>query len=170
VGIPLAIKLTPFFSALGGVARRLDLAGADGLVLFNRLYQPDFDIEALEVKPGVHLSSSADVQQRLLWAAALYGRVDASLIVTGGVHDHIDVIKCVMAGADATQLVSAVLREGAGKLTEIKDALATWLETHEYESLGQMRGSMSLLKSPDPESFERANYMRSLQSWVPGAH
>ncbi|MBI3784331.1 MAG: dihydroorotate dehydrogenase-like protein [Deltaproteobacteria bacterium] len=165
VRIPLALKLSPFYSALANLAQRLDAEGIDGLVLFNRFYQPEIDIEALEVKPYLHLSDSSELLLRLRWLAILSGRVRASLAVTGGVHSAIDVIKAVMAGANAVQMVSALLQHGPEELQKVRTAVEYWMEQHEYESLAQMQGSMNLQRCPDPTAFERANYMRVLQSW-----
>ena len=165
VGIPLAVKLSPFYSSFAHVARRIDVAGANGLVIFNRFYQPDIDVEELEVARSLHLSDSHELLLRLRWLAVLSGRIDASLAVTGGVHTALDAIKAVMAGAHAVQMVSALLRHGPEHLTRVRDGIAAWLEQHEYASLRQMRGSMSLERCPDPRSYERANYMHILQSW-----
>jgi len=165
VKIPLAVKLSPFYSSLPNFAARLDEAGADGIVLFNRFYQPDIDIEALEVRRSLQLSTSADLRLRLRFLAILSGKVRASLAVTGGVHTAADAIRAVMAGAHGVQLVSALFANGDHRLREIREELATWAEQHEYESLDQMRGSMSLTRCPDPAAFERANYVHILQSW-----
>jgi dihydroorotate dehydrogenase (fumarate) len=163
--IPVAVKLSPFYTALAHFARQLDIAGADGLVLFNRFYQPDLDVEQLEVALRLQLSDPSELLLRLRWLAILHGRVDCSLAVTGGVHGGLDVVKSVMVGAQAVQVVSALLREGPAKLARLRQELAEWLEEHEYESLAQMQGSMSLLRCPDPQAYERANYMEILQSW-----
>jgi dihydroorotate dehydrogenase (fumarate) len=167
VEIPVAVKLSPFFSSFAHLARELDQAGADGLVLFNRFYQPDIDVEALEVVPRLHLSGSAELLLRLRWMAILSGRLRASLAVSGGVHTAQDVVKAVMTGAHAAQMVSALLRQGPDYLRTVRIALERWMEEHGYESLQQMQGSMSLLRCPNPAAFERANYMRILQSWRP---
>jgi dihydroorotate dehydrogenase (fumarate) len=166
IRIPVAVKLSPFFSSLPHVAREIDRAGADGLVLFNRFYQPDIDIEHLDIVPRLRLSDSSELLLRLRWLAILSGQVRASLAITGGVHTAEDAIKALMAGAHAVQVVSALLRHGTGYLRRLREVIAAWMEEHEYESLAQMRGSMSLERSPDPELFERANYMRILQSWA----
>jgi dihydroorotate dehydrogenase (fumarate) len=163
--IPLAIKLSPFYSATAHLAQQLDQRGVDGLVLFNRFYQPDIDIEALEARPTLHLSDNSELLLRLRWLAILSGRVRASLAVTGGVHSAVDAIKAVMAGAHAVQMVSALLEKGPEHLTRVRDEVGQWLEEHEYDSLAQMRGSMNLERSPDPAAFERANYMRVLHAW-----
>ncbi|HEX9977800.1 MAG TPA: dihydroorotate dehydrogenase-like protein, partial [Acidimicrobiia bacterium] len=143
VSIPLAVKVGPFFSSMANMARRLVAAGAEGLVLFNRFYQPDIDLERLEVVPNVVLSSSMELRLPLRWIAILHGRVEASLAATTGVHDHLDVVKLLLAGADVTMMASVLLRHGSGRLEEIHDGLLEWLETHEYESVEQMKGSMS---------------------------
>ena len=163
--IPIAVKLSPFFSSVAHVAAGLDKLGADGLVLFNRFYQPDIDIEALEAVPSLHLSDSSELLLRLRWLAILSGKVRASLAVSGGVHTATDAIKAVMTGASAVQVVSALLTQGPEYVKVLRDGIVKWMEDHEYESLEQMRGSMSLERSPDPAAFERANYMRILQSY-----
>jgi len=165
VSIPVAVKLSPFFSAFANFARKLDDVGADGLVIFNRFYQPDIDVETLDVLPTVHLSDSGELLLRLRWLAVLSGRVRASLAVTGGVHTSLDAIKAVMAGAHAVQMVSALLRRGPEHLRRVHDEMAQWMEEHGYESLRQMQGSMSLARSGNPAALERSNYMRVLQSW-----
>lgn len=165
VRVPLAVKLSPFFSALGHVAHQLDLAGADGLVIFNRFYQPDIDVEELAIDHQLHLSDSSELLLRLRWLAILSGRVTASLAATGGVHTPLDAIKAVMCGAHAVQMVSALLQSGPEHLREVRQGIATWLEEHEYESLEQMQGSMSLLRCPDPRAYERMNYIEILQGW-----
>jgi dihydroorotate dehydrogenase (fumarate) len=165
VTIPVAVKLSPFYSSFANLASRLDEAGADGLVIFNRFYQPDVDVESLDIVPTVRLSSSAELLLRIRWLAILSGRIRASLAVTGGVHDALDAIKSIMAGADAVQMVSALLRHGPGHLATVRADLERWLEEHGYESVLQMRGSMSLVKSGDAAALERSNYMRVLQSW-----
>jgi dihydroorotate dehydrogenase (fumarate) len=165
VGIPVSVKLSPYFTALRNFAGALVGAGADGLVMFNRFYQPDIDIEALEPSPTLHLSDSSELLLRLRWTAILRGQVMASLAVSGGVHTPVDAIKAVMAGADAVQVVSAALKGGPEVVKALREGMAQWMEAKEYASLTQMKGSMSLLKSPNPEAFERANYMRILNSW-----
>jgi dihydroorotate dehydrogenase (fumarate) len=165
VGIPVAVKLSPFFSSLPYLARQLDHLGVDGLVLFNRFYQPDIDPEALETVPRLHLSDPAELLLRLRWLAILHGAVGASLAATGGVHTHLDAVKAIMAGASAVQVVTALLRHGPQHLTAMRDELARWLEDHQYESLQQMLGSMSLRRCPNPEAFERGNYLKVLQTW-----
>jgi len=165
VSIPVAVKLSPFFSSLANVAQQLDQAGADGLVLFNRFYQPDIDPDALEAVSRLHLSDSSDLLLRLRWLAILSGHVRASLAATGGVHTAVDAVKAVMSGAHAVQTVAALLIHGPAHLTRVRHELSQWLEEHEYESLAQARGSMSLFRCPDPEAFERGNYMKILQTW-----
>lgn len=164
VSIPIAVKLSPFYSSIANFTRRLDELKVDAIVLFNRLYQPDIDVEQLEVV-RVGLSSSADLLLRLRWLAMLYGRLSTPLAVTGGVHSAIDAIKAVMAGAHAVQVVSTLLKHGPKYLSEMRDLMTHWLEEHGYESLKQMRGSMSLLRCADPKAYERANYVKILQSW-----
>jgi dihydroorotate dehydrogenase (fumarate) len=165
VRIPVAVKLSPFYSSIMDMALQLERAGIDGLVLFNRFYQPDIDIEALEVVHHLRLSDPSELLLRLRWLAILSGRVRPSLAVSGGVHSVPDVVKAVMCGAHAVQTVSALLRHGPEHLTALATGLKQWLEEHEYESLRQMQGSMDLSRCPDPSAFERANYMRILQSW-----
>lgn len=164
VTIPVAVKLSPFFSSLSHFAQELDGLGANGLVLFNRFYQPDIDIDALEVAPVLRLSDSSELPLRLRWLAILSGRLKASLAVSGGVHTASDAVKSIMAGADVVQVVSALIKNGPEYLGALRQGLTEWMEEHEYESLTQMRGSMNLQRSPDPGAFERANYMRVLQS------
>jgi len=167
VKIPVSVKLSPFFSALAHFAVELEGAGADGLVLFNRFFQPDINVEELVAEPSLQLSGPTDLLLRLRWLAVLHGHVKGSLAVTGGVHDGIGALKAVMAGADAVQMVSALLIHGPDRLAQSRATLAEWLEEHEYESLAQARGSMSLVKSPNPQAFTRANYMRILNGWKP---
>ncbi len=167
VKIPVAVKLSPFYSSIGNFARRLDEVGADALVLFNRFYQPDIDVEEQELL-RVNLSSPTELLLRVRWIGALSGRIRASLAATGGVHTAIDVVKAVMAGAHATQMVSALLQHGPAYLRQVRDDLARWLEEHEFESLRQMQGSMNLLRCRDPGAYQRANYIRLLQSWDAG--
>ncbi|MFQ5671213.1 MAG: dihydroorotate dehydrogenase-like protein [Acidobacteriota bacterium] len=163
--IPVAVKLSPYFSSLGHMARRLEEAGADGLILFNRFYQPDLDVENLEVSRTLRLSDRRELPLRLRWLAMLSSKRRLSLAASGGVHGAQEVIKAVMTGAHAVQIVSALLRHGPERLAAIQKDLAAWLEEHEYESLAQMRGSMNLARCPDPKAFARANYMQILQSW-----
>jgi dihydroorotate dehydrogenase (fumarate) len=165
VTIPVAVKVSPFFSSLPHLAQQLDGLGADGLVLFNRFYQPDIDPEALEAVPRLNLSTSDDLLLRVRALATLSGRVKASLAATGGVHTSLDALKAVMAGAHAVQMVAALLQHGPQHLRVVREELARWLQDHEYASLRQAQGSMSLEHCPDPEAFERGNYMRVLQTW-----
>lgn len=162
--IPIAIKLSPYYSALAHFAVRLEGAGADGMVLFNRLYQPDIDIEALEVERSLTLSTSDELVLRLQWLATLSPVVTCSLAASGGVHSARDALKAVMAGADAVQMVSALLQRGPEYLTEVRLELAQWLEAHEYESLDQARASMNLETCPDPRAYGRINYIHLLQT------
>jgi dihydroorotate dehydrogenase (fumarate) len=164
ITIPIAVKLSPFYSSISNFAKQLDELDVNALVLFNRFYQPDIDIEELQAV-RVNLSSPADLLLRLRWLALLHGKVRASLAATGGVHSAADAIKAVMAGADAVQIVSALLQRGPAYLKEVREGMARWLEEHAYDSLGQMRGSMSLAHCADPKAYERANYIRLLQSW-----
>jgi dihydroorotate dehydrogenase (fumarate) len=163
--IPIAVKLSPFFSAFGNVARELDLAGADGLVMFNRFYQPDIDIGTFEAVPRVELSTSAELLLRLRWVAVLHGRVRPSLAVSGGVATPVDGIKAILAGADAVQIVSALLRHGPAYVTEMRRGLEDWMEWHTMTRLEEMRGRSSHELTRDPAVFERASYIRSLHSW-----
>jgi len=165
IAIPLAVKLSPFYSSLPNLAAQLDRIGADGLVLFNRFYQPDIDPVTLETVPSLHLSDSSELLLRLRWLAILFGRLRGSLAVSGGVHEPIDAVKAIMTGADGVQIVSALLKRGPAYLRHIIAGFRQWADEHEYESLDQMRGSMSLARCPDPTSFERGNYVRILQSW-----
>lgn len=167
VQLPLAVKLSPFFTSMADVAHRLVEAGADAVVLFNRFYQPDIDIDALDVKPTLELSHSSELLLRLRWLAILSGRIQCDLAVTGGVHTASDVIKSLMCGAKVVQTVSALLHHGAKHLRTLTTQVHDWIVEHEYESLSQLRGSMNLQRCPDPRSYERANYMRVLQSWTP---
>lgn len=165
VQIPVAVKLSPFYTGLAHFAQRLDDHGVDGLVLFNRFYQPDIDIETLDVNPTLRLSDSSELLLRLRWLAILDGRIRASLAASGGIHTAVDVVKALMAGADAVQVVSALLKQGPGRLLTLRQELEAWLVEHEYDSLDQLRGSMNLLRCPDPAAHERANYVTILQSW-----
>ena len=167
VTIPIAMKLSPQFSALAALARRLADAGADGLVLFNRFYQPDIDLDSLEVVPSLKLSTPDELLLRMRWIALLRGRVDLSLAATGGVHGTEEVLKVLLAGADVAQMCSALLQHGPQHLTQTLDGLTRWLEEREYASLRQMIGSVSQQKSPDPAAFERANYMQILHDYTP---
>jgi dihydroorotate dehydrogenase (fumarate) len=166
VHIPVAVKLGHGFSAPANLARRLDAAGASALVLFNRFYQPDFDVENLEVVPTLTLSSSYELLLRLHWVAILHGRIRADLAVTGGVHTALDVLKAMMAGARVAMMLSALLKHGVDHLTRVREDLVAWMEAHEYESIRQMQGSMSRQSVRAPAVFERANYLKVLSSYV----
>jgi dihydroorotate dehydrogenase (fumarate) len=165
VTLPLAVKLSPFFTSLAHFAKVLEGAGADAVVLFNRFYQPDLDIEALEVEPSLNLSSPSTLRLRLRWLGMLYSQIGIPMAVSGGVHDGQGAIKATMAGATAIQMVSALLMHGPEHLKTTRLDMVRWMEEHEYESLDQMRGSLSLTKCPNPQAFERANYMRVLAGW-----
>jgi dihydroorotate dehydrogenase (fumarate) len=165
VKIPVAVKLSPFYSSIANLGRQLDQLGVAGLVLFNRFYQPDIDVEALEAVPSLRLSESSDLLLRLRWLAILSGKVKASLGVSGGVRTSLDAVKAVMAGADAVQLVAALLEHGPEHLWDVRDGMVTWMEEHEYESLAQLKGSMNHQRCPDPSAYERVNYMRVLRGW-----
>jgi dihydroorotate dehydrogenase (fumarate) len=164
--LPVAIKLSPFYSSLPHFAAALEAAGADAIVLFNRFYQPDIDVEELEVSHTVHLSDSSELLLRLRWLAILSDQRELDFAVTGGVHTVVDAIKAIMAGAHAVQLVSQVLAHGPGCFESLPQQLSQWLDEHEYSSLDQMRGSMNMQHCPDPRAYERANYIRILQSWA----
>lgn len=165
VKFPLAVKLSPFFTALGSLARQLDAAGADGLVLFNRFYQPDFDIRTMTVKPEAELSTSGELLLRLRWVAILYGRIRPSIALTGGVATPDDGIKAVLAGADVVQLVSALLRHGPSHMSVMREGLERWLAWQKFERLDEARGRMSL-RAEDRDSLERAQYIKTLHSWT----
>jgi dihydroorotate dehydrogenase (fumarate) len=163
--IPVAIKISAYFSSLPYMAKRLDQAGADALVLFNRFYQPDFDLDNLEVVPNLLLSTSHELLLRLNWVAILFGHIKADLAVTGGVHTAADVLKAMMAGARVVALTSALLRNGIGHLATLRNDMLAWMEEHEYQSIRQMQGSMSQRAVADPAAFQRANYVRVLSSY-----
>jgi dihydroorotate dehydrogenase (fumarate) len=165
VTIPIAVKLSPFFSSPGHFAKQLDSLGASGVVLFNRFYQPDIDIEELEATHRLDLSNSTELRLRLRWAAILHGHLKADIAVGGGVHTVEDIIKAIMCGASVVQVVSSLLKYGPSHIRILIEGLRLWLEDHDYESIDQLRGSMSLLHCPDPTVFERANYLRVLQLW-----
>jgi dihydroorotate dehydrogenase (fumarate) len=165
VGLPLAVKIGPFFSAPAAFARRLTEVGADALVLFNRFYQPDFDLAHLEIRPNLRLSTPDELLLRLHWIAILYGQISADLAVTGGVHSGSDVLKSMMAGARVAMTTSALLKHGVGRLGTILAKLTTWMEENEYSSVRQIQGSMSMRSVGDPAAFERANYMKVLRSY-----
>jgi dihydroorotate dehydrogenase (fumarate) len=166
VSIPVAIKLGPFFSSLANLARRLESAGADGLVLFNRFYQPDIDLEHLDVTPNVILSTPQAMRLPLRWIAILHGRIKASLAATSGIHSAEDVLKILMAGADVAMMCSALLKHGPGHIATVLDEVVRWMTEKEYESVTQMKGSMSHRSVADPAAFERANYMKALNSYT----
>jgi dihydroorotate dehydrogenase (fumarate) len=165
VKIPVAVKLSPFFSNFANMAKRLDDAGANGLVLFNRFYHPDIDLETLEVRPNILLSTPMAMRVPLRWVALLFGRVRASLAATSGIHRASDVLKMLMAGADVTMLCSVLIRHGIPHIATIERDLAAWLEEHEYLSVQQLRGSLSQKNCADPSTFERAQYMRAISSY-----
>jgi len=165
--IPISVKLGPYFSSTSNMAKQLAGVGADALVLFNRFYEPDFDLEDLAVKPSLVLSAPNEMRLPLHWVAILHGRVDIDLALSSGVHNHLDVLKAMMAGANVAMLTSDILRRGVGRFGEIVTDMRKWMEEHEYESVAQMRGSMSQKNVSDPLAYERANYMKELQSFRP---
>lgn len=165
VTIPVAVKLSPYFSSMAHFAKVVEGAGADALVLFNRFYQPDLDLENLDVVSSLELSGPSTLRLRVRWLAILFSHVKVPMAVSGGVHSAQDALKAVMAGASAVQMTSALLKHGPEALTAVRDGMAQWLEEHEYDSLEQARGSLSLMRCPNPAAFERANYMRVLQGW-----
>jgi dihydroorotate dehydrogenase (fumarate) len=167
ISIPITMKLSSQFSSVMNVAKRFEEAGTNGLVLFNRFYQPDIDLETLEVVPKLELSTSEESLMRIRWIAILYGRVDCSLAITGGVHNAMDVLKALLAGADVTHLCSALLRHGPGHLAVILRTLEEWLEEREYESVKQLKGSISQRNATDSSAFLRSNYVRVLESYQP---
>ena len=165
VAIPVAVKISPYFSAMANMAKRLDESGADGLVLFNRFYQPDIDLENLEVVPNVLLSTPQAMRLPLRWIAILHSQVKASLAATSGIHQADDVLKMIMTGADVTMLCSTLLKNGIGHVTKILQDMELWMNEHGYISLKQMKGSMSQKSCESPQAFERANYMKALKSF-----
>ena len=165
VTIPIAVKLSSYFSSPGHFAKQLDARGAAGVVMFNRFYQPDINIEELEATPHLELSNSTELRQRLRWIAIIHGHIKANIALSGGVHSFEDIIKGIMVGADVVQVVSSLLKHGPEHLAGLLAELTRWMEVHEYESVDQMRGSMSLSHCPDPSVYERANYLRVLQLW-----
>jgi dihydroorotate dehydrogenase (fumarate) len=167
IDIPLAVKIGPYFSAMGSMARRLGEAGADGLVLFNRFYQPDFDLEKMAVTPNLILSSRHELRLVLRWIAILHGRIAPDLAASSGIHEGEDAVKALLAGATVTMMASELLRKGPGQLTRVREDLASWLEESGYESASQARGSLSQASIADPGAFERSNYMKTLTSYVP---
>jgi len=167
VSIPVAVKISPFFSSMANMSKQLVNAGADGLVFFNRFYQPDFDLEQLEVVPNLVLSSKFEHRLPLRWIAILYGRLDVDFAHTRAISSHEEVLKSLMAGASVTMMTSEILRNGIGRIGEVLKDLEQWMEEKEYESVKQMQGSMSQIRCPEPAAFERANYMKVLHSWRP---
>ncbi|NUN48536.1 MAG: dihydroorotate dehydrogenase-like protein [Candidatus Brocadiae bacterium] len=165
IRIPLAVKIGPYFSSLAHFARELERAGADGIVMFNRFYQPDIDTELLEIAPALRLSDPSELRLRLRWLAILRGQIKGGLAASGGVHSHLDAVKAVMAGADAVQMVSALLTLGPDHLGTVLGNLRQWMIDHDYTSIAQMKGSMSLERCPDPKAVERSNYAFVLQTW-----
>lgn len=168
VSIPVAVKLSPFFTNFANMAKRLDQTGVNGLVLFNRFYQPDIDLESLEVKPNILLSTPMAMRVPLRWVALLYGKVHASLAATSGIHRASDVLKMLMAGADVTMLCSTLLRHGPRQIGVIERDLVAWLEEHEYQSVTQLKGSLSQKNCPEPSAFERAQYMKAISQFPVG--
>ena len=167
VSIPVAVKIGPYFSAMANMACKLDAAGADALVMFNRFYQPDLDLENLEVKTDLMLSSSVELRPRLRWVAILCDLIKADMAVTGGVHTAADALKCMMAGAKVAMMTSALLKNGIGHLTTVREDMIRWMEENEYESIQQMQGSLSQRRCAEPAAFERANYLKILTSYTP---
>jgi dihydroorotate dehydrogenase (fumarate) len=167
VKIPVAIKLSPFYSSMASVAVQLDEAGADALVLFNRFYQPDLDLTNLEVVPRLELSTSKEMKVPLRWVAILYGRIKASMALTGGVHESEDVVKAIMAGADVANVCSALLTNGTDKIGKLVDGLAAWMDAREYASIDSMKGALSQKSVAEPAAYERANYIKVLQEYTP---
>jgi dihydroorotate dehydrogenase (fumarate) len=165
VRIPVAVKLSPFFTNFANMAKRLDFAGADGLVLFNRFYQPDIDLENLEIRPNILLSTPMAMRVPLRWIALLYGKLRANLAATSGIHRASDVLKMLMAGADATLLCSALIRHGVRQIGVIERDLVAWMEEHEYHSVAQLKGSLSQKNCADPSAFERAQYMKAISQF-----
>jgi dihydroorotate dehydrogenase (fumarate) len=166
VSIPLAVKVGPYFSAMGNMARRLTEAGADGLVLFNRFFQPDIDLETLETSPKLVLSTSGEMLVPLRWIAILHGRIKASLALTSGIHQPEDMLKALLAGADVGMIVSTLYQQGSEQVGRILAGVEQWMEEKEYSSVEQLRGSMSQENCPDPAAFERGNYMKALTSYT----
>ncbi len=163
----MAVKLSPYYSSLGDLALKAVEGGARGLVLFNRFYEPDLDLESLGTVPSLELSTSSELRLRLRWLALLAGQVNCSLAATGGVHTSVDVIKSIMAGADSVQVVSELLTNGLSAVKTLLDGVSFWLEEHEYDSLSQMKGALSSSRNPEPAALARANYMKVLESWRP---
>ena len=167
IEIPLAVKLGPFFSSLPNMATKLQEAGADALVLFNRFFQPDFDIDKLEVVPNLKLSRSYDLRLPLRWIAILYGKVDVDFALTSGVHNYEDALKSMMAGANVAMMASELLKQSPARIHQIKNNILEWMEEYEYESIRQMQGSMSQMNMETPNAVERAHYTQTIHSWNP---
>ncbi len=165
VSIPVSMKLSPFFSSFANMAVKLDQAGADGLVLFNRFYQPDINLDSMHVEPSLQLSTSYDIRLPLRWIAILFGNVNCSIAATSGVHTHQDALKMILSGADAVMIASVLLKSGIGKISEIISGMEQWMKEHEYESIAKMKGSVSYRTIAEPAAFERANYIKTLQSY-----
>jgi dihydroorotate dehydrogenase (fumarate) len=170
ISIPLAVKISPYFSSLPAVAQAMSIAGADALVIFNRFYQPDFDLETLEVMPNLQLSTSAELRLRLRWLAILSGSVDTDMAVTGGVHSMEDAIKAIMAGASVFMMTSAILKHGIRHVEDLLAGFNEWMNTHDYAAVADLRGVMSQGHVAEPAAFERANYMKTLASFIPETH
>ena len=166
VTIPVAVKLSPFFSNFANMAKRLDQAGANGLVLFNRFYQPDIELESLEVKPNILLSTPMAMRLPLRWIALLHGKLKASLAATSGIHRASDALKMLLVGADVTMLCSTIIRHGIPQIAMIEREMVEWLKEHEYESVSQLKGSLSQKNCPEPAAFERAQYMKALTGYT----
>jgi dihydroorotate dehydrogenase (fumarate) len=166
ISIPLAVKVGPYFSAMANMGARLVQAGASGLVLFNRFFQPDIDLDTLETRPQLHLSSPSELLTPLRWIAILHGRIDASLAASGGIHDSAGLVKALLAGADVGMAASAFYHKGVAEAGRMLDGVRNWMEDNDYESVEQLKGSMSCENSPDPTAFLRGNYMKTLTSYV----
>lgn len=167
VALPIAVKIGPYFSSMGEMARRLTEAGADALVMFNRFYQPDIDLDTLGVTPNVVLSTPVDLRLVLRWLAILHGKVECDMAATSGIHGAEEAVKAILAGATVTMMASSLLKNGPGRLAEVRDGLTEWFSERDYESLDQARGSLSYESVPDPSVFERTSYMKTLTSYVP---
>ncbi len=165
VSIPIAVKLSPFHTSVGHLVKRLEDAGVEGVVMFNRLFQPEIDVDLLEVRPKLELSTPEDLRVRLRWIGLLRDQTGVSLAGSGGVHAPADVVKLILAGADAVQSVSALLRRGPQRLGDWLGELRNWMEEHEYESISEMKGALCMARCPDPDAYERGNYLRTLQLW-----
>lgn len=167
IDLPLAVKIGPYFSSMADMAGRFSEAGADALVMFNRFYQPDINLETLGVEPNIVLSDPSELRLVLRWLAILYGNIDCQMAATSGIHNPEDALKALLAGATVANMASALLRHGPSQLTRVRDGVETWLAEREYESVSQARGSLSYGAVPDPEVFERTGYMKTLTSYVP---